>query len=148
MTFDEFVAQRADDGAFEHVAWNGRPERVMLHGHCHQKALAGTTTTEKALALPGSHVDTVDAGCCGMAGAFGYESEHLDVSHQMAERVLAPAVRETPDTTCIAAPGFSCRSQIKDTTGRTALHPAQVLRQALHDAQDEAATPTKYAEPA
>ena len=148
MTFDEFVAQRADDGAFEHVAWNGRPERVMLHGHCHQKALAGTTTTEKALALPGSHVDTVDAGCCGMAGAFGYESEHLDVSHQMAERVLAPAVRETPDTTCIAAPGFSCRSQIKDTTGRTALHPAQVLRQALHDAQDEAATPARHAEPA
>jgi Fe-S oxidoreductase len=120
----------------------------MLHGHCHQKALAGTTATEKALALPGSPIDTVDAGCCGMAGAFGYEAEHLDVSHQMAERVLAPAVRATSEDTCIAAPGFSCRSQIKDTTGRTALHPAQVLWKALQDPQDaEQAASTKQAVP-
>jgi len=136
MTFEEFVAQRAEEGAFDAVAWNGAPRRTLLHGHCHQKALVGTTAAERALALPGTHVDTVDSGCCGMAGAFGYEAEHLDISHKMAERVLAPAVRETPDATCIAAPGFSCRSQIKDITGRTALHPAQVLQQALQDPQD------------
>ena len=108
----------------------------MLHGHCHQKALAGTTATEKALALSGSRIETVDSGCCGMAGSFGYEAEHLDVSHKMAERVLAPAVRAASADTCIAAPGFSCRSQIKDTTGREALHPAQVLQHALQDQQD------------
>jgi Fe-S oxidoreductase len=103
----------------------------MLHGHCHQKALVGTTAAERTLALSGAHVDTVDAGCCGMAGAFGYEAEHLDVSHKMAERVLAPAVRAASEDTRIAAPGFSCRSQIKDTTQRTAHHPAQILRDAL-----------------
>lgn len=131
MTFEAFVAQRADDGAFDDVVWNGAPERIMLHGHCHQKALVGTSATERALSLPSSSVDTVDAGCCGMAGSFGYEAEHLDISHKMAERVLAPAVRAAADETVIAAPGFSCRSQIKDTTGRAALHPAQILRAAL-----------------
>jgi Fe-S oxidoreductase len=159
---ETLIADRFDAGTLPATPWStvpvggdgyaGPPDddrpRAVLHGHCHQKALVGTTAAERALALPGTHVDTVDSGCCGMAGAFGYEAEHLDISHKMAERVLAPAVRETPDATCIAAPGFSCRSQIKDTTGRTALHPAQVLQQALQDPQDAGqAAPDKQAAP-
>jgi Fe-S oxidoreductase len=132
MTFDEYVAQRADDGAFDDVVWTSKIRPVLLHGHCHQKALIGTDATERVLSMPpGFSVNAVDAGCCGMAGAFGYESEHLDISKQMAERKLAPAVRKTDRETIIAAPGFSCRSQIEDTTGRTARHPAQILLEAL-----------------
>jgi FAD/FMN-containing dehydrogenase/Fe-S oxidoreductase len=132
-TFTEYVAERAGEGAFGEVTWRPRTDRVLLHGHCHQKALVGTDDTEKALALAGYEVDAVDAGCCGMAGAFGYEAEHVGVSKQMAELRLAPAVRETAPDTQIAAPGFSCRSQIKDTTPRTAHHPAELLWQALGD---------------
>ena len=131
-TFDTYVAERADAGAFDDVAWrtNGTQD-VLLHGHCHQKALDGTTATERALSLPGYAVNAIDAGCCGMAGAFGYEAEHLDISKQMAELRLAPAVRQTNGSTAIAATGFSCRSQIKDVTGRTARHPAEILWDAL-----------------
>jgi FAD/FMN-containing dehydrogenase/Fe-S oxidoreductase len=135
MTFSDYVAQRAADRAFDGVPWhpNGTPD-VLFHGHCHQKALDGTSGTEQALSLPGFSVDAIDAGCCGMAGAFGYEAEHLDVSKQMAELRLAPAVRATNGDTAIAATGFSCRSQIKDVTGRTAHHPAELLWNALqHD---------------
>ena len=132
--FEEFVAQRVEDGAFNGAAWTSDLRKVLFHGHCHQKALVGTHASERALTLPpGYRVSVPDAGCCGMAGAFGYEAEHLDISKTMAERVLAPAVRKTDDDTIIAASGFSCRSQIKDTTGREAFHPAQVLRQALHE---------------
>ena len=130
-TFGEYVAERAEDGVFDDVTWSESSETVMLHGHCHQKTLLGTDATERILALPGYDVAAVDAGCCGMAGAFGYEAEHVDVSKQMAELRLAPAVRRTASTTIIAAPGFSCRSQIKDVTDRTAHHPAEVLWEAL-----------------
>jgi FAD/FMN-containing dehydrogenase/Fe-S oxidoreductase len=130
-TFEEYVAERAADGAFEEVAWANSGGNVMLHGHCHQKALVGTDATERSLRLPGCEVDAVDAGCCGMAGAFGYEAEHVDISKQMAELRLAPAVRRTGPDTALAAPGFSCRSQIKDVTGRTARHPAELLWGAL-----------------
>jgi Fe-S oxidoreductase len=130
-TFSEYVAERSAEGAFEDVTWRPHADRVLLHGHCHQKALVGTDDTEDALALAGHDVNAVDAGCCGMAGAFGYEAEHVGVSKQMAELRLAPAVRKTSPDTQIAAPGFSCRSQIKDVTGRTAHHPAEVLWNAL-----------------
>jgi FAD/FMN-containing dehydrogenase/Fe-S oxidoreductase len=129
-TFEEYVAERAEAGALSNVAWQGRGD-VLLHGHCHQKALIGTEATERILARAGYDVTAVDAGCCGMAGAFGYEAEHVDVSTQMAELRLAPAVRATEADTKIAAPGFSCRSQIKDTTSRTAQHPAELLWDAI-----------------
>ncbi len=129
-TFSEYVAERADARAFDEAAWQGEGS-VLLHGHCHQKALVGTEATERALTLAGYDVRAVDAGCCGMAGAFGYEAEHVDVSKQMAELRLAPAVRQTGSDTTLAAPGFSCRSQIKDVTDRTAQHPAEVLWEAL-----------------
>jgi Fe-S oxidoreductase len=134
-TFSEYVAQRATNGAFKDVTWTDKVGDVLLHGHCHQKALIGTEATERVLALPGHGVDAVDAGCCGMAGAFGYEAEHVDVSKQMAELRLAPAVRQTRPDTVLAATGFSCRSQIKEVANRTALHPAEVLWNALEAAK-------------
>lgn len=131
-SFEAFVAHLADAGFLDDVAWNDQPRDVLLHGHCHQKALEGIEATERILSFPpGYRVEALDAGCCGMAGAFGYEKEHLDISKQMAERRLAPAVRQAGEDTLIAAPGFSCRSQIKDVAGRKALHPAQILRDAL-----------------
>ncbi|HET6569441.1 MAG TPA: heterodisulfide reductase-related iron-sulfur binding cluster, partial [Rhodothermales bacterium] len=129
--FDEFVAQQAEQGAFEGVTWSGEARNVLLHGHCHQKALVGVAPAERCLALPGYSVSVVDSGCCGMAGSFGYEQEHYDVSVAMAERRLAPAIRNALPNTIIAAPGTSCRAQIKDTTGRQARHPAEILRDAL-----------------
>ncbi len=134
MTFDEYIARRADDGAFDDIDWSPQGTDVMLHGHCHQKALIGTRATERALSLPGYRVTSVDAGCCGMAGAFGYESEHVEISKQMGELRLAPAVRATSPDTLIAATGFSCRHQIEDLTQRTAQHPAEILLNALGEA--------------
>jgi FAD/FMN-containing dehydrogenase/Fe-S oxidoreductase len=132
QTFEEFVAEQAEAGILDAVRWSPAQRRILLHGHCHQKALIGTDATERALSLPpGVTVEAVDAGCCGMAGAFGYESEHVDISKTMAAQRLVPAIEAEPDDTLIAAPGFSCRSQVKDTTGRTARHPAQLLYAAL-----------------
>ena len=106
---------------------------VLLHGHCHQKALVGTGPTEKALALaPGTEVEVVDSGCCGMAGLFGYEKGHYDVSMKMGARRLFPAVREAERKT-VVAPGTSCREQIRDGTDRHALHPAEYLAARLED---------------
>jgi FAD/FMN-containing dehydrogenase/Fe-S oxidoreductase len=103
--------------------------RLLLHGHCHQKALVGTRDTVAALAMvPGAEVELVDSGCCGMAGSFGYE--HYDVSMAIGERVLFPAVRKAADSQ-IVAPGFSCRHQIEHGTGRTARHPVQILAENL-----------------
>jgi len=135
-TFSEYMAERAEEGAFDKATWTTSGGRVFLHGHCHQKALNGTDATERVLRLPGYDVEAVDAGCCGMAGAFGYEAEHVDVSKQMAELRLAPAVRQTAEDTLLAAPGFSCRSQIKDVTDRTARHPAELLWEALNNSQN------------
>jgi Fe-S oxidoreductase len=100
-----------------------------LHGHCHQKALVGTGPTERTLALaPGTSVETVDSGCCGMAGLFGYEKGHYEVSMKMGERRLFPAVRAASrEEQVVVAPGTSCREQIRDGTGRRALHPAEYL---------------------
>lgn len=98
--------------------------RILLHGHCHQKALVGVGDTRQALSDLGAKVDVVDSGCCGMAGSFGYE--HYDVSMQIGERVLFPAVRAAGDAT-IVAPGFSCRHQIEHGTGRRAMHPIELL---------------------
>ena len=108
-----------------------RGSPVLLHGHCHQKALVGTGPTEEALSLaPGADVEVVDSGCCGMAGLFGYEKGHYEVSIKMGERRLFPAVREAQGRV-VVAPGTSCREQISDGTARRALHPAEYLAQLL-----------------
>jgi Fe-S oxidoreductase len=104
---------------------------VVLHGHCHQKALVGTTATEQALRSAGYSVQTLPTGCCGMAGSFGYEKTHYSLSMKVGELVLFPAVRSTSEETTICAPGTSCRHQIHDGTGRSAHHPAVLLAQAL-----------------
>ena len=134
VTFEEFVAAEAEAGRF---ALRFRPQtgRVLLHGHCHQKALVGTGPSRRTLELAGFAVDEVDSGCCGMAGSFGYEAEHLDVSLAMAERRLLPAVRAAGAGTEIAAAGTSCRAQISHGCARKALHPAQLLRAALQASQ-------------
>jgi len=135
-TFAEYMAERTEAGALDDAEWEGGGD-VLLHGHCHQKALVGTEATEQILTRAGYDVTAVDAGCCGMAGAFGYESEHVDISKRMAELRLAPAVRDTGADTMIAAPGFSCRSQIKDVTDRAAQHPAELLWASLHSSVAE-----------
>ncbi len=132
FTFEEFVIDRADAFAAGAAQWTDETRDVLLHEHCHQKALKGANATAACLALPPNYtVRPVDSGCCGMAGAFGYEAEHYDLSIAMAERRLAPAVRNAPQDTLIAAAGVSCRAQIFDTAKRQALHPAEILLDAL-----------------
>jgi FAD/FMN-containing dehydrogenase/Fe-S oxidoreductase len=133
FTFEEFIAQLADEQRLA-LTFKQEAGQVLLHGHCHQKALVGTGPSKRVLALPGYSVSEVDSSCCGMAGSFGYEAEHYQVSLQMGERRLFPAVRQQPEAVIIAAAGVSCRQQINHGTGRQPLHPAEVLRQALAQA--------------
>ena len=132
LLIDEFVAREADRGGIRNEAFTQQPRAIKLHGHCHQKALASLTPTLTALELPVNYkVQVIPSGCCGMAGSFGYEEEHFKVSMQIGELVLLPAVRSAPAETIIAAPGTSCRHQIKEGTGRIALHPVEILADAL-----------------
>ena len=133
LQFDEFVAREADaPGASAANHSVPSPERSSCNGHRHQKALSSLTPTVKMLELPAGHkVTVIPSGCCGMAGSFGYEAEHFAVSQQIGELVLFPAVRSASAETAIAAPGTSCRHQIKDGTGRVALHPVEILHAAL-----------------
>ncbi len=105
--------------------------RIVFHGHCHEKALVGTSSTLALLRLiPGVTVEQLDAGCCGMAGAFGYEAEHYELSMRIGNDRLFPALRAEPETTLIAATGTSCRQQIAHGTGRRAVHPVEIVRRA------------------
>ncbi|MDP2628019.1 MAG: FAD-linked oxidase C-terminal domain-containing protein [Candidatus Rokubacteria bacterium] len=108
--------------------------RALLHGHCHQKASVGTAPTVAALRWAGYEVTEVDSGCCGMAGSFGFEKEHYELSVTLGKRRLAPAVQAAAADTEVVAPGISCRQQIEHLTGRRAKHPAEVLREALAEA--------------
>ncbi len=131
FTFEEFIARLIDRDELN-LDFTEDHKKILLHGHCHQKALVGTGPSEITLSLPSNYkVEVVDSGCCGMAGAFGYEEEHYDISIAMGERRLLPAVREAAVDTLIVAPGFSCRHQINHGAEREALHPAQVLHRAL-----------------
>jgi len=129
--FEEFIDRLAEAGDLA-LSFTDAARRVLLHGHCHQKALVGTKPTRRVLSLPPHYTVTeVDSSCCGMAGSFGYEAEHYEISMKMAERRLLPAVRGAETDTFIVAPGVSCRQQIKHGSGRRAFHPAEVVRQAL-----------------
>ncbi len=101
----------------------------MIHGHCHEKALIGSRYLKEALALAYA-VEEIDSGCCGMAGSFGYEKEHYDISIAIGRRRLFPAVESNPNAV-VVAPGISCRQQVEHATGRKALHPAEALAKAL-----------------
>lgn len=121
------------------AADSGNAQRILFHGHCHQKALAGTAATVNLLrAIPGAEVIELDAGCCGMAGSFGFEAEHYDLSMRIGELRLFPAVRAEPPTTMIAATGVSCRQQIRHGTGRHARHPLEIVWAAVTASQGEA----------
>ncbi len=133
-TFDEFVAQEIDRGNITKADFTTQERLIKLHGHCHQKALSSLVPTKKMLTLPENYqVHMIPSGCCGMAGSFGYEKDKYDVSMQIGELVLFPTVRQQPEDVIIAAPGTSCRHQIKDGTGRIAQHPAEILFEALKD---------------
>jgi Fe-S oxidoreductase len=108
-----------------------RNERCLLHAHCHQQALVGAGGSAAALHLvPGLEVTVLDSGCCGMAGAFGFERRHYDLSVAIANLELLPALAAAPQA-CVAAPGTSCRHQIRDLAGRRALHPVELLAEQI-----------------
>ena len=127
--FEEFLLRERARGLTLTFGAAGR--KALLHGHCHQKALVGTAPTVGALRWAGFEVEEVDSGCCGMAGSFGFEREHYDISIALGNRRLAPAVKAALPETEIVAPGISCRQQIQHLAGRRAKHPAEVLREAL-----------------
>ena len=130
--FEEWVAREADAGRIRADQFTTETRSLKLHGHCHQKALSLISRAVDALSLPTNYsVELIPSGCCGMAGSFGYEAEHYDVSMQIGELVLFPAVRNAGAEVLLAAPGTSCRHQIKDGTGRVAQHPAEILFDAL-----------------
>jgi FAD/FMN-containing dehydrogenase/Fe-S oxidoreductase len=129
---DDFIAREIEKGHIRAEQFTQEKRLVLLHGHCQQKALSSVGGSVKSLSLPANYtVSVVPSGCCGMAGSFGYEAEHYDISQQIGELVLLPAVRRQSAGTIIAAPGTSCRHQIKDGTGRVAKHPVEVLFEAL-----------------
>ncbi len=129
---DEFLESETIKGNISADAFTEEHQHILLHGHCHQKALSNILPTVSMLSLPGNyHVEIIPSGCCGMAGSFGYEAEHYDISMQIGELVLFPAVRKARSETLIAAPGTSCRHQILDGTQRIAKHPVEILYEAL-----------------
>ncbi len=129
---DEFIASEIEKGNIEKSLFTKEKKIIKLHGHCQQKALSSVDASVKMMSLPENYiVETIPSGCCGMAGSFGYEKEHYDLSMKIGELVLFPAVRNQPDNVIIAAPGTSCRHQVKDGTGKKALHTIEVLYEAL-----------------
>ena len=129
---DEFLAQEIDKKRISKKAFTKQKQVIQLHGHCHQKALSSVTYTQKILSLPENYeVHVIPSGCCGMAGSFGYEKEHYDVSMKVGELVLFPTIRKQASDVIIAAVGTSCRHQIKDGTGVKSLHPVEILWAAL-----------------
>jgi Fe-S oxidoreductase len=127
VILDELLSRHAPD-------WTPPPmnRRALIHGHCHQNALIGSHGERDLLARAGLDATLLNAGCCGMAGSFGYEAgERYEVSMAIGERVLLPAVRSADEDTILVADGFSCRSQITAGTGRRALHTAEVLQRGL-----------------
>ncbi|GAB3508889.1 FAD-binding and (Fe-S)-binding domain-containing protein [Emticicia fontis] len=132
LMVDEFIAREIDKGNIRKSSFTEEKRLIKLHGHCQQKAVASLTPTKKILSFPANYeVHLIPSGCCGMAGSFGYEQEHFDISMKIGELVLFPTVRKQPEEVIIAAPGTSCRHQIHDGTGRTALHPVEILWEAL-----------------
>ena len=132
LLLDEFLVREAEAGRIAPGSFLERKKVIRLHGHCQQKALVGLLPTIRALELvPGHDVRLIPSGCCGMAGSFGYESEHYQLSMDIGELVLFPAVRKEPESSVICASGTSCRHQIHDGTGRKALHLAEILRDAV-----------------
>ena len=132
FTIEEFISNEAARGNIVKEMFTKEKKTIAVHGHCYQKVLSSQHYSDNMLSIPENyHVQFIPSGCCGMAGAFGYEQEHYAVSQQVGELVLFPAVRKFSSDTIIAAAGTSCRHQIKDGTKKIALHPVEILWEAL-----------------
>jgi len=132
LTIDEFIASEFKEGHIDPQLFTKKRQHIMLHGHCQQKAISSTESLKIMLKIPENYtVEEIKSGCCGMAGAFGYEKRHYDLSMKIGELVLFPEVRNAAPDTIICAAGMSCRQQIADGTGVQALHPVEVLYRAL-----------------
>mgnify|MGYP001824770949 CR=1 FL=1 len=129
---EEFIQQEIENGNINANQFTKKAKVIKFHGHCYQKALSNQLSSFSLLNLPENYkVSIIPSGCCGMAGSFGYEKEHYEISMQIGEQTLFPAVRNSSDDTIIAANGTSCRHQIKDGTNRLAKHPISILKEAL-----------------
>ncbi|WP_026752859.1 FAD-binding and (Fe-S)-binding domain-containing protein [Sediminibacter sp. Hel_I_10] len=129
---EEFIQSEIKLGHIQPEQFSSETKKIKFHGHCHQKAMVNQKSSFAMLSLPSNYsVTIIPSGCCGMAGSFGYEKEHYEVSMQIGEQTLFPAIRKAEEEVLIAANGTSCRHQIKDGTGREALHPISILRKAL-----------------
>ncbi|APG61360.1 FAD-binding and (Fe-S)-binding domain-containing protein [Christiangramia salexigens] len=129
---EEFLKQEIAAGNIKSEQFTGKARTVKIHAHCHQKALSNSSRTFDILNLPKNYkVSIIASGCCGMAGSFGYEKEHYEISMRIGENSLFPAIRKADKSVIISANGTSCRHQIKDGTGRLAQHPVSILREAL-----------------
>jgi Fe-S oxidoreductase len=132
MTLEEYLDKAFEKKIFDRSLFTKEKVGIKLHGHCQQKAIASTGPTMRILSIPENYsVQEIPSGCCGMAGSFGYEKEHYELSMKVGELVLFPSVRQADTEEIVAAPGTSCRHQIVDGTGRQALHPVEVLYGAL-----------------
>lgn len=132
LLIDEFIVREYQAGRISSSQFTSEPRNIRLHGHCHQKALAGTASTLAMLTIPVNYTASeIPSGCCGMAGSFGYEKKHHPLSMKIGELILFPEVRNTPGSTLLAAPGTSCRHQILDGTGRKPVHPVEILAAAV-----------------
>jgi Fe-S oxidoreductase len=128
---DDLLADALEDGSLT-LPERNEAKPVVFHGHCHQKAAGALSSSVRLLGkLPGAELNVLDAGCCGMAGSFGFEHDHYDLSMQIGEMRLFPAVRSAPDDALIAATGVSCRHQIAHGTGRKAEHPVVLLHRCI-----------------
>ena len=132
LMFDEFIIREFEKGNIQANQFDTEKHDIKLHGHCQQKAIASTTPTKKMLEIPTNYsVEEIPSGCCGMAGSFGYEKEHYELSQKIGELVLFPTVRKANPEMLISAPGTSCRHHIEEATGRKAYHPIEILFDAL-----------------
>ncbi|MEL7586581.1 MAG: FAD-linked oxidase C-terminal domain-containing protein [Prolixibacteraceae bacterium] len=132
LMLDEFIASEFENDRIDRSLFTAENRAIRLHGHCQQKAVASTAPTKKMLSIPINYsVTEIPSGCCGMAGSFGYEKEHYELSQKIGELVLFPEVRKAASEVIIAAPGTSCRHQIEEGTGRPVKHPVEILFEAL-----------------
>ncbi|MCJ7448191.1 MAG: FAD-binding protein [Bacteroidales bacterium] len=132
LMLDEFICREVEKGKIRSDQFTRDFRFMKLHGHCQQKAISSTSFTRKMLTIPVNYkVEEIPSGCCGMAGSFGYEKEHYELSMKIGEMVLFPSVRSASEDTIIVAPGTSCRNQITEGTGRSAYHPAEIMYEAI-----------------
>ena len=130
MLIEEFILFALENGST--INFKNPPKTIAFHGHCHQKAMVGTDPALKTLQLlKGTEISEINSGCCGMAGSFGFEKEHFDISNQIGERELLPAIRNSSTETAIISEGVSCRQQIFSGTGKNSQHLVEILANSL-----------------